>query len=85
KKLNYNCKNYLLRILLYTTLPIVALSICYWVCTYIQISGIFGLIVKGFVCVFISLFIFLMSTFRTKEFTLSKTLLTNAFKKKKNN
>lgn len=81
-KFNTSCKRYYLTYLYYLVIAAIDLFICNFVISKIMITGILGFIIKGIVIMIISYIIFLICTFRMKEFKSLKSIVINIVQKK---
>ena len=68
-------RNYILKIILYSTLTAIVCTITYIICSIINIDGIMGLISKTIISGLISNLLFFLFYFRTKEFIETKELI----------
>ena len=75
----YSQMEYLMHLLLYTVVTVIAGAATYFVCSFIKLEGIPELIVKALICMIIPPVIFVVCFFRTKEFkrcfSLAKSLI----------
>ena len=79
----YSHRRYLLKQLLYFFVTLVIGTVSYLVCGYIDMEGILGLIVKGFVCAILSMILFVLIYFRTAEFKSMVSLVKGIIRKRK--
>jgi O-antigen/teichoic acid export membrane protein len=63
-----SCKRYYITYFYYLLIEILTFGICYGIITKISLTGIFGFVVSGLVITVIIFAIFMMATFRLKEF-----------------
>ncbi|MBR4341836.1 MAG: oligosaccharide flippase family protein [Lachnospiraceae bacterium] len=78
----YSHVKYLLKQLLYLVITVIIGVITYIICSYINIEGIPGLLVKGVVCSFISIGLYLAVFFKTDEFKSLLNLAKGILKRK---
>lgn len=76
-----NAMEFIIRMLLYAFIAVVASLVMYFVCQHIEVDGVIGFIVKGIVVFLGANIIFLISLFKLEEFHQSKELLMKMLKK----
>ena len=81
-KFNTSCKRYYLTYLYYLIITGIDLFICSFIISKIAIGGILGFIIKGIIIMIISYIIFLIFTFKMKEFKELKNIAKNIIQKK---
>ena len=81
-KFNTSCKRYYITYLYYLIIAALDLFTCNFIVSKIAIEGILGFIIKGIVIMIISYIIFLLLTFKMKEFKELKNIVKNIIYKK---
>jgi O-antigen/teichoic acid export membrane protein len=78
----YSQVEYLMHMLLYAVVTVIAGAVTYFVCSFINMNGIPELIVKALICIVIPPIIFAACFFKTKEFKRCLALAKSLIKRK---
>ena len=76
-----SCLEYVRNILFYTIITIIAIVLTNFVCAFVGVDGIFGLIIKMVICVICPNILYLAAFFRTSEFAATKEKALRLIKK----
>ena len=82
-KFNVSFKRYVLRYAYYLLIVIIDFCICNEICMLLQVDGILGFLLKGIIVIIITLVVFLVTTFKMKEFNGLKDKILNILRRKK--
>ena len=69
-----SAKEFIIDLFKYMLITAISSVVCYWGCSYINIEGIFGLLLKGFVVMLLANGIYFICFCKTKEFSEVKKL-----------
>ena len=75
-----NSKEYVIRLLKYTTYTVIVISITYFICSFIEESTIFTLIVRGFICCIVVNIMFYVAYRKLPEMNEAKILIKKMIK-----
>lgn len=76
-----SAKEFIVKLIKYILITIIAGLLSYWVCSYIGIGGIGGFLLKGIAVMLLSNGIYFICLFKTKEFSEVKKLALNLIKR----
>lgn len=81
---NKSCKNYFLKMLMYSIICLLIAILTYYICSLISLTGIIGFVIKVAVCVGVCSVLLLLSYFWQDDFKFCFKKATSFLKRKKN-